>query len=183
MIGKSIGRYTIVEKIGEGGMGEVYRATDSSLKRDVALKFLPESMAQDETARRRFLREARSAAALDHPYICQIHEIGEIEGVGFIALLISSADHESYPDDNINRKRDSGTSTSSAALRTSRDLWPSGHTFSLKALELSTAKLDSNVKCGVCSIQSLPTAPLDDLPSTRESPPWPPEALECRRPA
>ena len=86
MIGKSIGQYTIVEKIGEGGMGEVYRATDSSLKRDVALKFLPESMAQDETARRRFLREARSAAALDHPYICQIHEIGEVEGVGFIAM-------------------------------------------------------------------------------------------------
>ena len=86
MIGKSIGQYTIVEKIGEGGMGEVYRATDSRLKRDVALKFLPESMAQDETARRRFLREARSAAALDHPFICQIHEIGEIDGVGFIAM-------------------------------------------------------------------------------------------------
>ena len=86
MIGRSIGQYTIVEKIGEGGMGEVYRATDSSLKRDVALKFLPESMAQDETARRRFLREARSAAALDHPYICQIHEIGEAEGIGFIAM-------------------------------------------------------------------------------------------------
>ena len=67
-------------------MGQVYRATDSVLKRDVALKFLPDSMAQDETARRRFLREARSAAALDHPYICQIHEIGEVDGVDFIAM-------------------------------------------------------------------------------------------------
>ena len=86
MIGRSIGQYTIVEKIGEGGMGEVYRATDSVLKRDIALKFLPESMAQDETARRRFLREARSAAALDHPFICQIHEIGEIDGSEFIAM-------------------------------------------------------------------------------------------------
>lgn len=86
MVGKSIGHYTIEEKIGEGGMGEVYRATDSLLKRDVALKFLPESMAQDEIARRRFLREARSAAALDHPYICQIHEIGEIDGVDFIVM-------------------------------------------------------------------------------------------------
>ena len=86
MIGRSIAHYTITAKIGEGGMGEVYRATDSSLKRDVALKFLPESMAQDETARRRFLREARSAAALDHPFICQIFEIGEVEGVDFIAM-------------------------------------------------------------------------------------------------
>ena len=86
MIGQTIAHYTITEKIGEGGMGEVSRAADSTLKRDVALKFLPASMAQDDTARRRFLREARSAAALDHPFICQLHEIGEFDGVGFIAM-------------------------------------------------------------------------------------------------
>ena len=86
MIGRAVGHYTIVEKIGEGGMGEVYRATDTSLARDVALKFLPESMAQDETARARFVREARSAAALTHSYICQIYEIGEADGAGYIAM-------------------------------------------------------------------------------------------------
>ena len=90
MIDRTFGQYTIEEKIGEGGMGEVFRAKDHVLRREVALKFLPESMAQDETARRRFLREARSAAALDHPYICQIYEIGEVDSVGFIALRVST---------------------------------------------------------------------------------------------
>lgn len=86
MIGKTLGRYRILEKIGRGGMGEVFLAEDTSLHRRVALKFLPPDMQQDEEAHKRFIREARSAAALDHPYICHINEVAESEGRGFIVM-------------------------------------------------------------------------------------------------
>ena len=86
MIGQTISHYKILEKLGEGGMGEVYLAQDTSLDRKVALKFLPQEMQQDEAARERFLREAKASAALDHPYICQVHEVDEIDGRDFIAL-------------------------------------------------------------------------------------------------
>ncbi len=86
MTGKTLGHYRILEQIGQGGMGVVYLAEDASLHRKVALKFLPAEMRQDDTARKRFIREARSAAALDHPYICHINEVGESEGQDFIAM-------------------------------------------------------------------------------------------------
>ena len=73
-------RYSLLDPLGAGGMGEVHLAEDTQLGRKVAIKFLTEELEQDATARERLLREARSAAALDHPYICQVHEIAEIEG-------------------------------------------------------------------------------------------------------
>src|SRR5512135_849635 len=81
-----LGHYRILEKIGQGGMGEVFLAEDTSLHRKVALKFLPPALQQDPIARKRFIREARSAAALDHPYICHINEVGESDGQDFIVM-------------------------------------------------------------------------------------------------
>ncbi|MFQ5779123.1 MAG: protein kinase, partial [Terriglobia bacterium] len=86
MIGALLGHYRIVEKIGAGGMGEVYRAHDETLDRDVALKVLPAADLTDDTARARLLREARSAAALNHAHICTIHEVGEADGQAYIAM-------------------------------------------------------------------------------------------------
>jgi serine/threonine protein kinase len=86
--GTEVGHYVIVQRIGAGGMGEVYLALDTKLNRKVALKFIPAHLCQDEDCRKRFIREAQAAAGLDHPNVAAIYEVGEFQGRPFYAMQV-----------------------------------------------------------------------------------------------
>ncbi len=87
MLGKNVGHYTIIAKLGAGGMGDVYLAEDNRLDRKAAIKILPAEMAADPDRRQRFLTEAKAASALNHPHVCVVYDVGETEdGLPFIAM-------------------------------------------------------------------------------------------------
>src|SRR5215471_14357388 len=110
MIGKSFGHYRVVRELGKGGMGEVFLATDTILERQVALKFVATQAQTSVTTAQQLQREAKTAAALDHPYICKIYEIGEDHGRVFIAM-------EYVEGSTFEEKLNSGTLEFSKALQ------------------------------------------------------------------
>ena len=115
MIGQIISHYKILEKLGEGGVGDVYRAEDTKLMRPVALKFLRPGVLDDQSARRRFTREAQAAATLDHPNICPVYEIDDAEGQTFIAMAY-------VPGQTLNQMIQAGGFEAEDALTTAKQI-------------------------------------------------------------
>ena len=91
MIGRTVSQYLIQDKLGEGGMGVVYKALDTKLERALAVKFIASHLVSDESQRKRFLREARTVGSLNHPNVCTVHAIDEGEGTLFLAIDWSKA--------------------------------------------------------------------------------------------
>jgi tetratricopeptide (TPR) repeat protein len=116
LVGQTLGRYRVEEKLGEGGMGVVFRATDEKLRRTVALKVLSDGVVNDPDRRRRFLREARLAASLTHPNIATVHDVGETDD-GYIYIAM-----ELVTGQSLRRRLESGALGASTAVRIAKDL-------------------------------------------------------------
>src|SRR6201987_137765 len=97
MIGSTLGNYKILEKLGEGGQGTVYKAVDSNLGRTLVIKVIPPELSAKEANVKRFEREARLASALDHPNICTIFDLDEVDGVHFIAMQFVEGKNGGHP--------------------------------------------------------------------------------------
>ena len=150
-VGEKLGPYEILGPIGAGGMGEVYRARDTRLKREVALKILPEALAQDAVRRQRFEQEARAVAALNHPNIVAIYDIGNQNGVLYIVTELVDGETLNATELNLRRTLDCavqiaiGLAAAHTALITHRDLKPANILLTrdgrIKILDFGLAKM------------------------------------------
>src|SRR6185369_5509784 len=152
-VGEKLGPYEILGPIGAGGMGEVYRARDTRLKREVALKILPEALAHDPVRRQRFEQEARAVAALNHPNIVAIYDIGSENGVLYIVTELVDGETLNATKLNLRRTLDcavqiaTGLAAAHAALITHRDLKPANILLTrdgrVKILDFGLAKMNA----------------------------------------
>ena len=119
-VGTRLGAYEVLSVVGKGGMGEVYRARDTRLGRDVAIKVLPEAVAADHGRRQRFNREARAISSLNHPHICSLFDIGSEDGVDYLVMELiegESLANRSRRVAAVTRRRDCPSSDTCASLR------------------------------------------------------------------